>query len=73
MNGRNNERLREILRSAILPVADSELKRDLWPHMIRRMDERAPRVPWFDWAMVALVVVSFVFFPEVIPGLLYHL
>ena len=73
MNEPNDEKLVEFLRRAIPPVAILELKGDLWPQMLRRLDERSTRMPWFDWALVALVVLSFFFFPEAIPGLLYHL
>jgi hypothetical protein len=73
MNGRDDEKFRELLRSAIAPAADLELKRDLWPKMLRKLDERAPRVSWLDWALVALLAMWFLFSPEAIPLLLYHL
>jgi hypothetical protein len=73
MNGRDDEKFRELLRSAIAPVADLELKRDLWPKMLRKLDGRAPRVSWLDWALVALLAMWFLFSPEAIPLLLYHL
>ncbi len=73
MNERNDEKLRELLRSAIEPVADTELKQDLWPRMLRKLDETTIRASWFDWALIALLPVWFFLFPEVIPTLLYHL
>ncbi len=73
MSEENNEKIREVLRRAIPPVADRELKRDLWPQMLRRLEERAAQVPWFDWALVALLAIWFSFSPEAIPILLYHL
>jgi hypothetical protein len=73
MNERNDEKLRELLRSAIAPVADTELKQDLWPRMLKKLDEQTVRVSWLDWALVALIPVWFLIFPEVIPVLLYHL
>ena len=73
MNEQNDARFREILKSAIAPLEDSELKRDLWPRMLRRLDERPIRASWWDWALVAAVMVWFFVFPEVIPALLYQL
>jgi hypothetical protein len=73
MSEANNEKIRELLRKAIPPVANRELKRDLWPQMLRRLEERPAQVPWFDWALVALLAIWFSFSPEAIPILLYHL
>jgi hypothetical protein len=73
MRKQNDERIRESLRKSIAPAAERELKRDLWPQMLRRLDQRSLRVPWFDWALVVLLVALFAIFPGVIPVLLYHL
>jgi len=73
MSEENNEKIREVLRRAIPPVTDRELKRDLWPQMLRRLEQRPAQVPWFDWALVALLAIWFLFSPEAIPILLYHL
>lgn len=72
MNDGNEEKLRQLVRKAMGP-GDSELKRDLWPQMLRKLDERPIRVSWLDWALVALLVVWLLVFPEAIPQLLYHL
>ena len=73
MNGRNDEKLRQLLKSAMAEVADTELKHDLWPRMLRKLDEQTIRVSWLDWALIALLSVLFLLFPEAIPALLYHL
>ncbi len=73
MSEKNDERMRVSLRKSIAPAADRELKRDLWPQMLRRLDERSLRVPWFDWALAALLAALILFFPKVIPALLYQL
>ena len=73
MSELNDERIRASLRKSIAPVAERELKRDLWPQMLRRLDERSLRVPWFDWALAALLAALILFFPKVIPALLYQL
>ncbi len=73
MSETNDEKMREALRRAMPPLTDPELHRDLWPEMLRRLEERSVRVPWFDWALAALLAALFFIFPEVIPVLLYHL
>jgi hypothetical protein len=70
--------LREKLQSALPPMKDAELQRDLWPLMRQRMEERpgyafAAGVPWFDWVLLGFASVALVFFPALIPALLYHL
>ncbi len=73
MSEANNEKVRQALRRAMPPMADPELERDLWPQMLRRLEERPLRVPWFDWALAALLTALIFIFPEVIPALLYQL
>ena len=73
MSVENNGKIREVLKRAVRPVADKELKRDLWPQMLRRLEEPPTQVPWFDWALVVLLAIWFFFSPEAIPILLYHL
>ncbi len=71
---RNDAEFIALLKSAI-PPADGELRRDLWPSMLRRIDERAkPKsIPWFDWALAAVVIAWLLLYPGAIPVLLYHL
>jgi hypothetical protein len=65
---------RAFLESSVAP-ADAEHRRDLWPSMLRRIDERAKAksIPWFDWALAAVVVAWLALYPGAIPILLYHL
>jgi len=72
MNERD-EALKELVRRAAGGPADRELKRDLWPEMLRRLDRPPVRVPWFDWAAAALLLLCLLLFPEVIPAVLYQL
>jgi hypothetical protein len=72
MNDHNDEKIRELLKQSIRPM-NQELERDLWPQMLRRLEERSAAVPWFDWALLALVVLGVVLVPNTIPVLLYHL
>ena len=73
MKEQNDEKFRELLKKAIAPVEDAELRRDLWPRMLKRLDERPFQASWLDWALLALLLVWVFVFPETIPGLLYHL
>ncbi len=72
MNKQNDDRIVERLKQSIRP-ADSELQRDLWPQMLRRLQERSVAIPWFDWALLAALAVWLCFAPGTIPVLLYHL
>jgi len=72
MNNREDEKLHAFLKQVMSPL-ERELDRDLWPHMLRRMEQRASAVPWFDWALVALLVIALLISPHTIPVLFYHL
>lgn len=75
-NEENNKEMKELLKQAIAPARETELRRDLWPRMLRKLEEQpAPvvGVPWFDWALAAILSGVLVFFPGSIPALLYHL
>jgi hypothetical protein len=69
--------MREVLRDAMPPLDElghgAELRRDLWPDMLRRLERPQARVPWFDWALLATAGAAAIFFPALIPVLLYHL
>lgn len=69
----NNEDLKALLKGAIAPAQQTDLQRDLWPQMLRRLDEQPLHVPWFDWALAAVLAASLLLFPATIPALLYHL
>ena len=68
----NEEEIRLALRAALPPV-DTELHRDLWPAMLRRLDAPAQRVPWYDWALVGGLAGATIFFPKLILLFAYHL
>jgi hypothetical protein len=72
----NDREIRELLEQTLGPVKDTELRRDLWPQMLRKLDEQpgpARNVPWFDWALAAILSTALLLFPGTIPALLYHL
>jgi hypothetical protein len=73
-NGKNEQEIKELLKQAIPPVRDTDLGRDLWPRIHRKLEERPVfTVPWFDWALAAILGAVLVFYPGSIPALLYHL
>ena len=72
----HDERMKRALQQALPPTEDQPraiLEQDLWPAMLHRLEERTLSVPWFDWALLAALVVCVVLFPRAIPILLYHL
>jgi hypothetical protein len=73
MIDQNEREIRELLKQAMAPRRDTELRRDLWPEMLKRLDQRSAPVPWFDWALAGLLGAALIFFPGAIPALLYHL
>ena len=75
-NEENDKGIKTLLKQAVVPVKDTELRRDLWPPMLRKLNEQpalAITVPWFDWALAAILGAVLIFFPGSIPALLYHL
>ena len=71
-------RMRLLLQSAMPPIGDdADPPRDLWPAMLRRMDEQsavgAGSVPWFDWALAGGLVAFAAVAPRTIPVILYYL
>jgi len=72
MNKQEEDRIQSLLKQAMPPVSH-ELNRDLWPQMLRRLQQRSAAVPWFDWALLALLVLGLFVAPSSIPVLLYHL
>jgi hypothetical protein len=80
MNKQEEGRIKQILRESLPPVdPEVEPARDLWPAVLRRIDAdpaAAPGLPrqnWFDWALLAGLVVFAVSFPATIPVFLYYL
>jgi len=74
MNTHDDESMKQLLREALPAVEDNpEPARDLWPAVLKRMDERPPMPPWFDWALLGGLVGLAAFFPSAIPVLLYYL
>jgi hypothetical protein len=64
--------IREALHQSFPPV-NTELRRDLWPAVLRKLDARPVRVPWYDWVLISLSAGVFLFFPQLILVFAYHL
>ena len=78
MNGTNREpeldrELQRALQASFAIKGQEELQRDLWPQLLRRMDEGAVTVSRFDWVLAALLLLGLILFPQGIPALLYHI
>jgi hypothetical protein len=73
MNEMNDRQFREMLKTAMAPMPDSELKHDLWPRMLRRLGDEPARAAWLDVLLLVLLAIWCVIFPSAIPGLLYNL
>lgn len=86
MNEAEQKKLADVLQQSLAPM-DQELRRDLWPQMLRRCEQDSTKrtwlsalflgsalssVPWFDWALLAALVIGACIFPQSIPIWLYH-
>jgi len=67
------EFVRRQLGNAIPPWRDLELKTDLWPRMLRRMDEAPARFGWFESLLAGLIALTFAIVTDLVPVMLYHL
>jgi hypothetical protein len=72
MGDHDDRQIRDALKHAFPPV-NSELARDLWPDVLRRLDARSVGIPWYDWALVGLSAVVFLAFPRLVLLFAYHL
>lgn len=72
MNEPDDRALRDLLSRGKYDTSAGP-RRDLWPQMQRRLDRPPRGVPWFDWALAALVLGSLPFVTGAVPLLLYHL
>ena len=68
-----DRRLQELLERAVGGPADRELRRDLWPDMLRRLERPPLRVPWWDWALAAALLLCLLLFPKTVVAVLYQL
>ncbi len=66
-----DQKFKDYLKTALPPV-ESTLERDLWPAMLRRMDQRSAALPWFDWALLGLLATLLLVVPGAVPIFLYQ-
>lgn len=68
----DDEEIRELLQQAF-PAQDTELRRDLWPAMLRKLDRTPVKVPWYDWGLAGVLAGLLIFFPKILLLFAYHL
>jgi len=67
-----DDKIREALQQAFPPV-DETLRRDLWPMVLDKLDSRSGSVPWYDWALIAVTILTVLAFPRLLLVFAYHL
>lgn len=72
MTDHDGNEIRQALKQAFRPI-DDRLNRDLWPQVLRKLDSRSMRVPWYDWALIAVTVLTVLAFPQLMLVFAYHL
>ncbi len=72
MTDHNDNEIRHALKQAFPPI-DDRLNRDLWPLVLRNLDNRSTRVPWYDWALIAVTILTVLAFPQLMLVFAYHL
>jgi hypothetical protein len=72
MTENDDRQIREALKQSFPPVK-TELRRDLWPDVLRKVDARQIGVPWYAWALVGLSAVMLLVFPRLVLVFAYHL
>jgi hypothetical protein len=64
--------VRDALQQSLPPV-NTELGRDLWPAVLRKLEARPALMPWYDWGLIGMSAGLFLFFPRLILVFAYHL
>jgi hypothetical protein len=72
MTEHDERQIRDALKKSFPPVK-TELRKDLWPDVLRKLDHHPARVPWYDWALVGLSAAMFLAFPRLVLVFAYHL
>ena len=72
MTEHDERQIRDMLKQSFPPVK-TELRKDLWPDVLRKLDDHPARVPWYDWALVGLSAVMFLAVPRLVLVFAYHL
>jgi hypothetical protein len=72
MTENDDRKLLDALKQSF-PPANTELGTDLWPQVLRRLEDHPALVPWYDWALAGLSAATLLAFPRLILVLAYHL
>ena len=72
MNEHDDGQIYQALKRSF-PAVHTELDRDLWPAVLRKLDARPTQVPWYDWALMGVSASVFLFFPHLLLVFAYHL
>jgi hypothetical protein len=72
MTEHDDRQIREALKQSFPPM-NTELRRDLWPAVLRKLDVHVAPVRWYDWVLIGLSATAFLFFPQLILVFAYHL
>lgn len=69
---REDQDIREALQQAFPPVS-GDLRRDLWPAMLRRLESPPMPVPWYDWALGGALAAAVLLLPNSLLFFAYNL
>jgi len=72
MTEQDDRDIRDALKQSFPPI-NTELRRDLWPDVLRKLGLRPVRVPWYDWALAGVSAAMFLAFPQLVLLFAYHL
>lgn len=67
------DELSKIIKTAIEPIGEEELKKDLWHQTQIKLPQTGISLSVFDWVLAVFIVILSFFVPEAFLGLLAHL
>ena len=68
----DHKEMQELLQK-LMPPMNRELRRDLWPALLDRMETPSAAFAWYDWALIAALAGWLLFYPQETLQLFYHL
>jgi hypothetical protein len=73
MTDEREKQMAELLKRHVPPIR-RELRTDLWPRMLYRIEEHPrSKMGWPEWVLLSLLALLLLTIPEAIPLLLYQL
>jgi hypothetical protein len=73
MNEWDRDTIQPLLRSALPRAGGSELREDLWPRMLRRLERGPANWGGPDFILASLAAAGLLAFPEAISWVLFQL